>query len=196
VSEVRAAQRRRSEELAERRRALREARANEPQRVQARIDNWWVRIAGGTIVGIAGVMSLGNLSHPTVLSPWSLPTLLLACLSGGPVAPFIAWTSVFLLWYPRPDGERRLRLRSVVLALGALALSLQCCVEGPVYGLYYQGVSYVGGVILVNVACWSAIFVLGLTAALRPGRLTNWIFEVVLFAWIAWFAFPYMGEMI
>jgi hypothetical protein len=59
----------------------------------------------------------------------------------------------------------------------------------------YQGIGYVVGVAAINVLCWALLGVLAFRARRRPSYGRSLMFHTALFAWLAWCAFPYLGEL-
>lgn len=92
------------------------------------------------------------------------------------------------------SGEA-LPTRSIVLLIFAVVLSGASLVFGSRYGVQYQSVSYVVGVSIINVICWALLGLLALLARRRPSFGHNLGFHAALFAWLAWCAFPYLGEL-
>ena len=68
--------------------------------------------------------------------------------------------------------------------------------SGIRYGLEYQGIHYVFGVALINVISWTLLIILALLVRRRPSFGRNLTFHAALFAWLAWYAFPYLGEVL
>ena len=62
-------------------------------------------------------------------------------------------------------------------------------------GVDSQGAAYARGVLILNVIWWIVVAVLFRLAWLRKTVAYNFAFHIVLFAWLAWYALPYMGEL-
>jgi hypothetical protein len=129
-----------------------------------------------------------------VLIPWFLCASVL-----GSAGFFVAIAVVpvfFCLWcWPVLRGCATLPARSIVLLVSAVALSALSLILGSRYGVEYQSVGYVIGVAIINVACWGLLGGLALLARRRPSFGCNLGFHAALFAWLAWGAFPYLGEL-
>ena len=155
-------------------------------------------------VGFALVIpcSIGILvpNVPTVLWPSPLLILLPAMLLGGlhswkvvialPTLFFFIWqTGLF-------DGQAKIPKRSYWLFAVAAVLSIMYFVSSWKWGLEYQGVNFTHSVCVINIV-WVAF--LGLTLAMNRRRAPSYGFNLflhwVLFAWLAWYAFPYLGEL-
>lgn len=85
--------------------------------------------------------------------------------------------------------------RSVVLLLCATVLSAIWLVYGFQYGIKYQGKDYTVGVTMINVVCWILVGTLAVVVRRRPIYNYSLGFHSALFAWLAWYAFPYFGEL-
>jgi hypothetical protein len=133
---------------------------------------------------------------PTVLCPFPFLTVLPAFIFSSRVAVIVP-VLLFFAWIPRAfQGDAKIHRRSYVLLAVATILSVAWFVSGWHYGLKYQGDRYTHIVCIVN-ATWLAflwvIFALywKRETTLKINLLLHWI----LFAWLAWYAFPYLGEL-
>ncbi len=86
-------------------------------------------------------------------------------------------------------------MRTVLFSVFAVALSACSLVFGYSYGMEYQGWDYVIGVVIVSMTCWTAILILVAIALRKPNANWNLAFHTFFFAWLAWYAIPYMGEL-
>jgi hypothetical protein len=142
--------------------------------------------------------SLGLLMSrvPVALGPFPALTTLPALVFSRAFAVGVP-SLLFFLWNPGLfRGDSEIPRRSLGLLVVATVLSIIWFVVGWSHGVRYQGAGYVYKVSLANVAwlaCLLAAFVrfrknkssFGLNLAL------HWL----LFAWFAWYAFPYLGEL-
>jgi hypothetical protein len=64
------------------------------------------------------------------------------------------------------------------------------------WGLQYQGPKYAHAVCALNVA-WVAFLILAFVRSWEtpPAFRFNLFVHWMLFAWLAWYAFPYLGEL-
>jgi hypothetical protein len=133
---------------------------------------------------------------PTLLYPFPalmfLPSFLLrraAILV--PVLLFFAWNPGLF------GGEARVPRRSYILLIVVTGLSVLWFALGWRDGLAVQGARYNYGVGVIN-ALW--IMVLWLLSSWsrkgEPSFRTNLVLHWAMFAWLAWYAFPFMGELI
>ena len=103
---------------------------------------------------------------------------------------------LFCLWcWPLLRGQTELPIRSSWLLGATLMASAAWIAFGYDYGVQYQGLRYVVGVTVVNVVCWIALVGQAIKAVRRPSEEHNFVFHGSLFAWLAWYAFPYLGEL-
>jgi len=160
---------------------------------------WW----GIAAVGVVTLLSWLTLSPgtPQVYAPLNflvvIPAFLCSGLFGNSYLLAIAFVPAFFcLWcWPVLRGHPTLPMRSLILFFCAVALSASCLIFGASYGVKYQSVNYVIGVSGMNVLCWGSIAVLAVVARRRPSVGPTLLFHTALFAWLAWCAFPYLGEL-
>ena len=153
-------------------------------------------------MALAGIAWVGMFSGgvPAFVRPMPALTFIPALLLSGRGLSWLAVlipTIFFLVWNPGLlHGKGRLPVRSVVLFGLATILSLVDFVESWQYGVKYQGIRYTYAVCAANmfwVVLLTVVFFLVRRAApsFRNNLLANWL----LFAWLAWYAFPTMGEL-
>ena len=161
----------------------------------------------GTLTLVAGMAllipaSLGLLltGVPTILCPLPLLTTIPAFLLSTWRLHYLATgLPVFLFFLWRPGffrGEPMVPKRSYVLLAIVTVLSIIYFISGWRLGLRYQGFEYTLTVLIVNVG-WAAALVFAFVrtwqngASFRTSLFVHWM----LFAWLAWYAFPYLGEL-
>jgi hypothetical protein len=107
-------------------------------------------------------------------------------------------TLLFLLWNPQLcRAEGGIPKRSYALFVVLADLSMVDFAMSWKWGLKYQGPPYTAIICSINIA-W--IGFLGLAfrrtltthATFRTSLLLHWL----LFAWLCWYAFPWLGELI
>jgi hypothetical protein len=157
------------------------------------------RIIGFTLF-LPAALGLGLGGVPTVLRPLPALTVLPAfLLSAWPLSLSVLFVPVLLFFAWNPGlfrGDAKIPQRSYVLLALATVLSIFWFVSGWNYGLEYQGARHTHVVCVVNVA-WVGILWVMFTRAWKVGSSfkTNLLLHWMLFAWLAWYAFPYLGEL-
>jgi hypothetical protein len=105
---------------------------------------------------------------------------------------------LFFVWNPGLfRGDAKVPKRSYWLLGTAIILSSIWFVVSWKWGLQYQGVRYTYIVCGGNIV-W-AVFLVGLFAGFRNREVsfkTNLLLHWALFAWLAWYAFPFLGELL
>ncbi len=103
----------------------------------------------------------------------------------------------FFVWHPGLfRGESKVPRRSYVLLVVAILLSVAYFVTSWEWGLHYEGSRFTHVVCALN-AAWVALLALAFarswkeTSSFRYSLFVHWM----LFAWLAWYAFPYLGEL-
>jgi hypothetical protein len=115
---------------------------------------------------------------------------------GGRLVAFSVIPVFFLLWcLPMLRNGAQLPTRSIILLVCAVALSAISLISGYNHGIEYQGFDYTRGVFIINLVWWALLGGLAVFARCRPGIGQNLVFHAMLFAWLAWYAFPYLGEL-
>jgi hypothetical protein len=137
---------------------------------------------------------------PKIYAPCNVlvvfPGWLTGSAGGGLVVALMLIPTLYCLWcWPIFRGHTILPIRSIVLLIFAVTLSAAWLLYGYRYGVEYQSTGYVAGVATINLACWALLGVLAVVARRRPSFFHNLGFHAALFAWLAWYAFPYLGEL-
>lgn len=161
---------------------------------------------------LIAVLSLAGVSYatmaaaiPTWHAPFSftvvLPALLLLDIVAGQLVAIVLANlivpTVFLLWnISLAWGQVRIPLRTSVLAVVLVALSMIFLVVSWPYGLKYQGLSHTTIMLGYNVIAWAGLGFLAWKNVRAPSFSSNLGFHWLLFAWLAWVAFPWLGELI
>jgi len=135
------------------------------------------------------------MSGPSVLVPYPALVAVPALLFGIPAA--LLPTLLFFAWHPNLfKGSKALPRRTYILLGGASILSAVWFIFGWKFGLEYQGAHY------TRVVCTiSGLWIAGLGALLLrykrtdPSFAANLVVHWLLFVWLAWYAFPYLGEL-
>jgi hypothetical protein len=155
------------------------------------------------ILGLALIVpaSIGVMSgFPTILSHGPtltiLPAFFLASAHLWRVVVVLP-TTLFFLWNRGLfHGESKVPKRTYILFFVATGLSVVYFIASLQWGITYEGIRYVRVVCAVNVV-WAIS--LGMMLARSRSRSPSFRFSVILhwwlFAWLAWYAFPTLGEL-
>jgi|SRR5581483_5736581 len=104
---------------------------------------------------------------------------------------------LFLAWSPGlMRGQVVVPKRSYCLLAVLTVLSVFYFVTGWRLGVEYEGIEYTRAVCFINiisVAFLAAAFVR--VRNIGPSFRSNLLLHWALFAWLAWYAFPYLGEL-
>jgi hypothetical protein len=158
-----------------------------------------VTLVVGLALTIPAAIGLGLLrtGAPTALGPFPAMTALPALFTSSRIVGVVVPSLVFFAWNPGLfRGEKGLPKRSYGLLAVASILSVVWFVVGWKNGLHYQGVGYVYGVCVITVI-WIAVLgaLFGLYRKRESSFWPNLALHWLLFAWLAWYAFPYLGEL-
>jgi len=133
---------------------------------------------------------------PTLLYPFPalvfLPSFLLHR------AAVLVPVALFFVWNPGSfGGEARIPRRSYILLIATTVVSVLWFAVGWRDGLAVQGAIYNYGISGIN-ALWMLVLWLlfSWSRKAEPSFRTNLLLHWVMFAWLAWYAFPFMGELI
>lgn len=151
---------------------------------------------GSFFLGALGIgfLSLASVQHFPILSPHALLSVL-ATAAGGDVGTMFVLPLAFLFWtLPFKPQRPGIPFRSVALAYGIAMFNVPFIAGGLGYGVKYQGMSFVVAVTVENAVVMSLLLVLGSRLRRRPSPQLAFAFHWVLFAWLAWCAFPWLGE--
>jgi hypothetical protein len=134
---------------------------------------------------------------PTVLYPF--PALVLV-----PGLFHLRWAAVavpmvlFFVWNPGLfRGDVKVPKRSYVLLMVTTLMSILWFVVGWRDGLAVQGAPYNYSVCTINIVWIALLWVMfAHSRKAEPSFRTNLLLHWILFAWFAWYAFPFFGEFI
>jgi hypothetical protein len=102
----------------------------------------------------------------------------------------------FLLWSRGlANGRYTVRLRTTIGFSLVIALSVLWLVVNLKYGPEYQGLRSYLSLCAIELVSWTALVVLLWRARVRPTFSATFALGVVFFGWLAWAAFPWLGEL-
>lgn len=154
-------------------------------------------LAGASLV-VPAAVGLFLTGVPTIFCPLPLLTVLPAFMLFA-VAPvvvvipsglFFAWNPTLFRGVPAPPR------RSYILFGALVVLSVVYFVVSWGDGVQFEGRSYTRTIAIANVI-WIALltFLFVLSRTRKPSFIFNLTLHWLLFAWLAWYAFPYLGEL-
>ncbi len=126
-----------------------------------------------------------------------IPAFAIATLGINPRLAVLLPPLLFLAWNPGLlNGSKSAPKRSYGLLLILIALDVAWFVYGWRLGLEYEGAQYTHAVAYVNLM-W--VVPLGALASFErrgtPSFAKNLALHCAIFVWLAWYAFPYLGEL-
>ena len=149
-------------------------------------------LAVGLVLAAAAVPTV--FGPPTVMTPYPVVVLVPLFVIGYPAVllpPLLFWS-----WAPQLlAGESRVPRRSLVLLSLLTVLTPIYFVEGWQDGLRYVGPLNLIGVALLNVAVLLLLWVRLRRAMTQSSFQASLVFHGLLFGWLAWCAFPHLGEL-
>ena len=157
-------------------------------------------LAAGLALLIPAFLGLLLSGWPTILSPLPamtlLPALVLSDFHCSNVAVAIPMLC-FFAWQPGLfRGATAVPMRSYILLAFAILLSALYFIFSWKWGLQYEGSHYTRSVLVVNIALTCVLSFLFFKARRsRPTFKFNLFAHWMLFAWLAWYAFPTLGEL-
>ncbi len=161
-------------------------------------------LAGSSLLvpGYFGSRNAGGILSPVPLVPFVFIDLIASL-------PLRAWLDVqtvamtlpvffFFTWNPGLlGGQIGTPMRTYVLVAAGIAIDIAYLAGGWTLGVKYQGIEYTRLVCAEN-ALWIVILCGLFFRSWRgtPCFMSNLMLHWVFFAWLAWYAFPYLGEPI
>jgi hypothetical protein len=131
-----------------------------------------------------------------ILYPGPLLVLMGAFL-GLQLAAFALPTLLFFVWNPGLfRGDAEVPRRSYVLLIMAAVGNALWIAVGWKYGLIFQGARYNYSVSLINIAWVALLLVVFMRSRKEPSFKRNLLCHWMLFLWLAWYAFPFFGELL
>jgi hypothetical protein len=166
-------------------------------------------IVSAALVLLAGAVSIYH-GAPALWSPLPLLVVLTGfALSELPINrpdfPFreltlsllasIPITAAYFAWSALPVAASRIPARSVVLLTLVAMLSLVFFLGSWSYGVTYQGLFHTIAVATINGAFVLVAVLVVVLHRRSPTYTLSLVFHWALFLWLAWFAFPWLGEL-
>lgn len=147
-----------------------------------------------------------NANYPKIYSPYSftviVPVLALhEIFRDGRILSYTLGTLIipllFLLWsFPLLHGQEQIPNRTKYCAVLLVLLSMIMLIVSWPYGIQYQGLAHTIAIYVMNVISWTVLILLYRSNKAHSSYASNYIFHWALFAWLAWVAFPWLGELL
>jgi hypothetical protein len=173
---------------------------------------WVATVAAGTLLLTVPAIGFGilELAAPIPAEPApsfailypipllvAIPSILFGGAWGHSAAYLAAFVPALLFWAWSVHlfrGEPNPPLRSVLLFWTLAALTFVYFIGSWDFGVRWQGYVHLLAVAVLNVVALYVLSRLLRTAKSTPLFRHNLIFHWALFAWLAWLAFPWLGE--
>jgi hypothetical protein len=134
-------------------------------------------------------------NYPTLRSPYPVLLVIPAFLGVPVIVIAILFASAFAAWSNQLlRAEAAIPRRSIVLLFVAILLSGLVFISGWEYGLKYQGMNYLFPALAISALAVVILVVIASLNRRRPMLATSAAFHFLLFAWLATYAMPYLGE--
>ena len=156
-----------------------------------------------TALALALVTWMGAFSAgvPTLHSPLPLltvlPALVLSRWHVQYLAILVPSVLFFFLWTPgvRKNSRPDIPKRTIALLSLLTVLTVVYFVASWSDGIRYQGLRHTKVVSIISVAWLAALWLVVVRCWRKPSVIGNLILHWLLFAWLGWYAFPYLGEL-
>ena len=157
-----------------------------------------------TILGLSLILfawvGLFSAGVPTLYCPMPtmtvLPAFALSSLKLQTAAVLVP-AILFFLWNPSLVIRQQSNMPKRTVGLVGL-LSILTIVDFVLewkYGLQYQSTHHTIAIYTINVLWLAALWCAVIRAWRRPSFWANLLSHWVLFVWLGWYAFPYLGEL-
>ena len=112
------------------------------------------------------------------------------CLAALVIPMAFALWSIPLLW-----GQTRIPIRSKILTVVLALMSVLYLAGTWSEGIQYHGVLHTILMYLFNALFCALLFTIAMRNSRNLAYASNYLFHWILFAWLGWVAFPYLGEL-
>ena len=142
---------------------------------------------------------------PRIYSPFSftvvIPYLMLSSSFGSTNIDFVIATIlipiIFMLWsFHLFKGHQKIPIRTMIVSLLLIILSIVHLAFSWSFGTEYQGTTHTIIIYIYNMAIWLTLLALYVFNVKKNSYYTNYLFHWIFFAWLAWVAFPWLGELL
>ena len=151
----------------------------------------------GALLVLPACVGLLTSGAPTLISPFPALTVFLAFLLANSGLAVLVPSVFFWLWNPHLfAGSSKIPTRTFALFFACVVLTIIWFVESWNFGLQYQGARFTyvtcafNGILAAAIGALLVVF-RKTSPSFRKALAIHWL----LFAWLAWCAFPYLGEL-
>ena len=157
------------------------------------MDSATLTLMAGICLAIPAMIGI-SAGEPRPLSP--MPMLVMVPAFVVRVGAVLVPIALFFAWNPSLFRGRDTIPKRTYWLLGiTILLNVAWFVSGWKWGVQFEGIRYVKIVGIVN-AAWSVLLVALFVAFRNHGSFKKNLFlHWMLFVWLAWYAFPYLGEL-
>ncbi len=157
-----------------------------------------VEIVGASLL-IPACVGMFSAGVPTLYCPLPAMTILPSFLLASPVLLYTVVLTpviVFFLWNPSLLNEKANVPKRTIAAVALLStLTIVYFATSWDYGVQYQGARHTVIMLIISSAWLALLWSLIVRCWRQPSFTTNLLLHWVLFAWLGWYAFPYLGEL-
>ena len=153
------------------------------------------------VLTISSLTMIAN--YPKLYSPYSFFVVLPALIASALELPkilllFIAAlpnTLFFLLWSKYTVKDKFLIHKATLkLSCAFVLLSIFFCITSYSYGIKYQGLEHTLLMYCFNLVFIGSLYKVYLINRIKPSINNCLFYNVLLFIWLGWCAFPWLGE--
>lgn len=155
-------------------------------------------LASAIALTVPAYCALTLTGTPSLLAPFPTLTILVAFAlpAAFPWLAAVVPSVLFVAWNPALfRGEARVPQRSLALLMLLTVLTIVDFIIEWRDGVVYQGARFTYGVCAANVIWLVVLWIAFVRGFRRSSFFNNLLAHWLLFAWLASFAFPYLGEL-
>ncbi len=167
-------------------------------------------LSGALILALASYITCAS-GAPSIAAPFSLPVIFpilyiqwiveeklgLAWVIPSFLIGYSLVPIFFILWSRKLYNNNNLiSRRSLILFSALILLSILSLINSWELGLKHQGLIHVIAMYGFNLFFWIIMLSLYFYNRRKPSWLSNYLFHLVSFLWLAWVSFPWLGELI
>jgi hypothetical protein len=155
----------------------------------------WLSFAGICTLAVLAWLSV-SAGVPEIARPAPFLVIVPVMISESMVIGIVVVPLMFACWsLPALGRSAVVPRRSIGLLALLIILSAVWLASGWDVGLEYHSPGYTAGVAVLNLLLAAASVLLAVLAHRRVSWVWSFSFHWALFAWLAWCAFPWLGEL-